>query len=60
MGKRSGVPHRADELSAMRAEDVAAEIERCRSRLRISTSAKQAKQWRKRLHWLEKSLGNRE
>jgi hypothetical protein len=60
MGKRSGVPHRSDELNAMRPEDVAAEIETCRSRLRFATSASQAKHWRKRLHWLEKSLQNRD
>lgn len=53
MGKRSGVPHRDDELAALRPEALTAEIERCRSRLSFAGSAKQAKGWRKRLHWLE-------
>jgi hypothetical protein len=53
MGKRSGVPHREDELAALTPEALAAEIRRCRIRLGISTSAKQAKAWRKQLHWLE-------
>lgn len=53
MGKRTGVPHRNDELAALTAEALAAEIARCRIRLGIAASAKTAKQWRKRLHWLE-------
>jgi hypothetical protein len=53
MGRRSGVPHRDDELEALTPEALAAEMARCRSRLSIATSAKMAKQWRKRIHWLE-------
>jgi hypothetical protein len=53
MGKRSGVPHRDDELAALTAEALDAETLRCRLRLGIARSAKTAKQWRKRLHWLE-------
>jgi hypothetical protein len=53
MGKRSGVPHRDDELEALSPEALAAEIARCRRRLSIASSAKTAKQWRKRIHWLE-------
>lgn len=53
MGRRSGVPHRDDELAALRPEALAAEIVRCRARLAIAGTAKQAKAWRKRLHWLE-------
>jgi hypothetical protein len=53
MGKRSGVPHRDDELAALTAEALAGEIERCRMRLEDARGGKVAKQWRKRLHWLE-------
>ena len=53
MGKRSGVPHRDDELAALSEEQVQAEIDRAKMRLRISGSAKQAKSWRQRIHWLE-------
>ncbi len=53
MGKRSGVPHRDGELSALTPEALAREIARCRTRLSIAGGAKAAKQWRKRLHWLE-------
>lgn len=52
MGKRSGVPHRDDELAALRPEALDAEIARCRVRLSTATSAKRAKAWRKQLHWL--------
>lgn len=53
MGRRSGIPHRDDELAALRPEALAAEIARCRARLGIAAGAKQARMWRKRLHWLE-------
>lgn len=53
IGKRSGVPHRDDELAALTPEALAAEIARCRTRLGIAGSAKTAKQCRKRLHWFE-------
>lgn len=60
MGKRSGVPHRDDELAALTPEALAAEIGRCRERLGIAGSAKTAKQWRKRLHWLESAQARAE
>ena len=53
MGKRSGVPHRDDELATLTPESLVAEVARCRARLGIARSAKIAKQWRKRLHRLE-------
>lgn len=53
MGKRSGVPHRDDELAALSPEALAKEIARCRSRLSYASSAKMAKQWRKHIHRLE-------
>ncbi|HYE28626.1 MAG TPA: hypothetical protein VEA61_10380 [Allosphingosinicella sp.] len=60
MGKRSGVLHRDEELAALRPEALAAEIGRCRSRLAIAGGAKQAKAWRKRLHWLERARARAE
>jgi len=55
LGKRSGVPHRGDELAALTPEALAAEIARCRARLSIAPSPKTAKQWRKGLHRLERA-----
>jgi hypothetical protein len=57
MGKRSGVPHRDDELARLSREELEAELHRSRVRLTIAGSAKSAKQWRKRIHWLEGALG---
>lgn len=59
MGKRSGIPHTDAELEALSADEMLAEIERCRARLRTDVSAKIAKQWHKRIHWLETSLTSR-
>jgi hypothetical protein len=56
MGKRSRVPHRDDELEKLSREELEAELERSRTRLSIALSAKMAKQWRKRIHWLESAL----
>lgn len=60
MGKRSGVPHRDDELAALTREALAREIARCRTRLGIDRSAKMAKQWRKRIHRLESAQARAE
>ena len=60
MGKRSGVPHRNDELEKLSVEEIRAEIERSRMRMRLAGSAKGAKQWRKRIHWLESNLDPRD
>jgi hypothetical protein len=54
MGRRSGVPHRDEELAGMTDDEIAAEI--WRSRIGLS---KGSKQWKKRLHWLEAVLINR-
>jgi hypothetical protein len=53
MGKRSGVPHRNEELARLTPTELEAEIDRCRVRLGIAMNAKQRKAWLKRLHWLE-------
>ena len=60
MGKRSGVPHRDDELERLSLEELQAELERSRVRLSIAGSAKMAKQWHKRIHWLESALAGRD
>jgi hypothetical protein len=59
MGKRSGVPHTEDELDKLTGEELQAELERSRSRLTIAPSAKIAKQWHQRIHWLEAALVRR-
>lgn len=59
MGKRSGVPHTDDELEQPTTAELAGEIERAKIRLKIAPSAKTAKQWEKRIHWLEASVANR-
>jgi hypothetical protein len=60
MGKRSGVPHRDDELQALSREELEAELERSRLGLRIAPLARLAKQWNKRIHWLESELAARD
>jgi len=60
MGKRSGVPHRDEELAKLSREEIEAEIDRARTRLRISTSATASKAWHKRIHWLEATLARRD
>ena len=60
MGKRSGVPHRDDELEKLDREALEAELERCRLRLGVPGSAKMAKQLHKRIHWLESALAKRD
>ncbi len=59
MGKRSGVPHRDEELEKLSREEWRAELDRSRVRLSIATSSKVAKQWHKRIHCLESSLALR-
>jgi hypothetical protein len=59
MGKRSGFPHRDDELAALTNEELQSELERSRARLSIAPSAKMAKLWHKRIHWLESTLATR-
>jgi hypothetical protein len=59
MGKRSGVPHRDDELERLNSQELQAELERSRSRLSISGSAKESKRWHKRIHWLESAIAQR-
>jgi len=59
MGKRSGIPHRDDELQKLSVAELQSELERSRVRLSIAPSAKMAKQWHKRIHWLESALAQR-
>ena len=56
MGKRSGVAHTDAELENLTGEDLQAELDRSRMRLSIAPSAKAAKQWHKRIHWLEAAV----
>ena len=60
MGKRSGVPHRDDELETLSREELESELARSLQRLRIANSAKMVKQWEKRIHWLERALAKRD
>ncbi|WP_160660506.1 hypothetical protein [Qipengyuania pelagi] len=60
MGKRSGVPHRDDELHKLSNDELQSELERSRRRLGIARSTKLAKQWQKRIHWLESALVSRD
>jgi hypothetical protein len=60
MGKRSGIPHRDDELEKLSREELQAELGRSRVRLGIAGSAKVAKQWRQRILWLESALSRRD
>lgn len=60
MGKRSGVPHRDDELADLSAEALQAELARAQLRLTIAGGAKQARQWHKRIHWLEAEIARRD
>ena len=60
MGKRSGVPHRDDELAKLSATEIEAEIARARARLRTDIGAKRGKDWHKRIYWLEAELARRD
>ena len=60
MGKRSGFPHRDEELDKLNSTELRAELERCRTGLRFAPSAKMAKGWNKRIHWLESAIAQRE
>ena len=60
MGKRSGIPHRDDELGKLSREELQTELDRSRVRLGFAPSAKMAKQWHKRIHWLESAIGQRD
>jgi hypothetical protein len=60
MGKRSGVPHTDGELAKLNRDELGAELERARVGLTFAGSAKMAKQWHKRIHWLENALAQRD
>lgn len=60
MGKRSGVPHRDDELEQLSLGELQAELERSRARGSIAPSSKMKKLWDKRVHWLEAEIGRRD
>lgn len=59
MGKRSGVPHRDDELAKLSEGEISAELARAKLRLTTSPSAKVSKRWHKRIHWLEAEIASR-
>jgi hypothetical protein len=59
MGKRSSVPHTDDGLDKLTGEELQAELDRSRLRLTIAPSEKMAKQWRKRINWLEAAARRR-
>jgi len=60
MGKRSGVPHRDDELEKLDLGELHAELESSRARGGIAPSAKMKKLWDKRVHWLEAEIARRD
>jgi hypothetical protein len=60
MGKRSGVPHRDDELEKLGLEGLQAELERTRARGSIAPSSKIKKLWDKRVHWLKAEIARRD
>ena len=60
MGKRSGVPHRDDELAALSLAEIEAELQGARATLKWTPSAKGAKAVRKRIYWLEAELARRD
>ncbi|KQN72980.1 hypothetical protein ASE91_18205 [Sphingomonas sp. Leaf62] len=59
-GKRSGVPHRDDELTLLSREQLEAELSRARLRLSLPVSTKMAKLAQQRVHWLEGALAQRD
>jgi hypothetical protein len=60
MGKRSGIPHTDGELTKLTRAEIGAELERARVGLPFAGSARMAKQWHKRIHWLENALAQRD
>lgn len=59
MSKRSGVPHTDDELDRLSRAELQTELDRARFRLSDVGSSALAKQWHKRIHWLEGALAQR-
>jgi len=59
MGRRSGVPHTNDELDRLTGDELQADLDRSRLRLTIAPSTMAAKEWRKRIHWLEAAIKRR-
>jgi hypothetical protein len=60
MGKRSGVPHRDDELAGLSRAQLEAELARARVRLSVPNSAKMTKVAQKQVYWLESALASRD
>ena len=60
MGKRSGVPHRDEELADASVAQLRAYLSDARSRLTWMPSAKMRKLVEKQVHWLEAELLRRE
>lgn len=60
MGKRSGIPHREEELAVASDAQVHAYLADARTRLTWAPSAKMRKLFEKQVHWLEAELRRRE
>jgi len=60
MGKRSGFPHRDDELEKLSLAGLQSELERLRIGLKFAPSAKMAKLWQKQIYWIEAEISRRD
>lgn len=60
MGKRSGFPHRDDELEKLSFAGLQSELARLRNGLKFAPSAKMAKLWQKQIHWIEAEIARRD
>jgi len=54
MGKRSGVIDHEEGLAKLSQAELDAEIERCRTRLKIAPTRQLRKSFESRIHWLER------
>lgn len=53
MGKRSGVIDHEEGLAKLSLVELDAEIDRCRTRLKIAPTSQLRKSFESRIHWLE-------
>lgn len=54
MGKRSGVIDHEEGLAKLSLVELDAEIERCRTRLKIARTSQLRKSFESRIHWLDR------
>lgn len=54
MGKRSGVTDHEESLGKLGLVELDAEIDRCRTRLKITPTRQLRKSFESRIHWLER------